>query len=1257
MKKKICFLMAFMVGMMSAMTGLNIMEVQGATIKEKPKERAYVEGEVLALVSEELPSSKIKASRVMRLQSDFQVKEIWNFDAPETADNGGSEGVARMQSMEDEFSVALIQSEGLDTEALMEELEDNPEIREVQPNYIIKTTTGLTNDTYSEFQWGLQNTGQNKGTAGSDIKVKSMWDKANANSKEHVIAVVDTGVDYTHEDLKGRIWENRFQSKLSGPHGFDFSAGDNDPMDENGHGTHCAGIIAAKSGNSAGISGVDQSAKIMALRVLDEEGEGDIAAGIAAYQYINKALNLGVAVTAVNNSWGGMTDEYECGVFEKVIDMLGQKGAVTVAAAGNEGEDVDKTMSLFASVQSPYLISVAASDENNKLVSFSNFGKNNVDLAAPGSAILSASSNYVYNPSVYDEAKRNSLSETFIDYNDKTTSTLQAGEWGNPEISGATNAIKEVTEEAYFGNQPGKSLKVSVANAKEGQRILLKIPYTISEEIENMDKAPVLSAMVKVNLEAEERVSMENIPLFLMEDVPLGTNMEQGDLLEKNLTGFYILPGEDGWSQLYLQSDALPGKQTQSRELYFVILCKSAGTYTVYIDDLGISKANINPEEFGKYEFMSGTSQATPHVTGAVGLLSGLYPDMSAENRVNTILSMVKKEDSMSEKTATGGVLDLSRPVAKAPTISRVSVDTSKKTITIEGNALSKAQSVTVNNKSAKIISSSQKKIVIQDQNWINRKVNIAVTSASGTAEKRDVYLVKGKKTLTLWKEGTVEDDEYDDWDDDWDDEEESAIEALATDGTRFYGADSATAELKRYNSTTRTLNSFMKLNTKRLFGRTASDFAEEQFVFGSDLAFLDGKFYNIASLVQAVEGEFIDFEDLFMNPELWEDSDNDDCVYARDFRLIAMDPTTKKTVSLGELPKAFDNITGWTMASYNGKLYVMGGFNHTTKTLSKQVKIYDPKTKKWSSGPSLPQGRALGKALQSGNSLIYTLGTGEPGSAGSTKCPKNLVLSGKTWKIKSAEIKPYENTTVKQFDKNYTVYDGSIALRSGGLIYLGIPAEGLGDIFTWSASSDRYTPAAVQFIQNIGRQSFEGITVGSVLYGYDNTGALYKGGVTSGLVKVTASKKTGGSIKGSNKGYMPGTSVTLKASPNKGYYVKSFKVSGNTVKGTSKTIRITANTSASAVFGKYYVKKITLNKTKAKLKAGKTLKLTAKVSPTNAADKRLTWKSSNTKYATVSSKGVVKAKKAGIGKTVTIKVKARDGSGKIASCKVRIVR
>ena len=207
-----------------------------------------------------------------------------------------------------------------------------------------------------------------------------------------------------------------------------------------------------------------------------------------------------------------------------------------------------------------------------------------------------------------------------------------------------------------------------------------------------------------------------------------------------------------------------------------------------------------------------------------------------------------------------------------------------------------------------------------------------------------------------------------------------------------------------------------------------------------------------------------------------------------------------------------------------------------------------------------------------------------------------------------------------------------------------------------YSVSGDRYVSTRYIFSDKLGWDEFTGVMAGSTLYGYGTDDYAYKAVISSGLVKVSAPKYSRGIISGANYSRLPGTKLKLTARPNKGYYVKSFYLDDKKINGNTTTIRITKNHKATADFGKY-VTKLSMNKTSMKLKAGKTAKLTVKVYPSNATNKQVAWKSSNTKYATVSSKGVVTAKCAGKGKTVTITAVAKDGSKKYAKCKVSIVK
>jgi subtilisin family serine protease len=224
------------------------------------------------------------------------------------------------------------------------------------------------------------------------IAAPHAWD-ISVGSAQVLVAVIDTGVDYTHPDLAANIAvnaaeiaDNNIDDDANGfiddIYGYDFSDVDAYPLDLHGHGTHVSGIIAARGDDAYGIAGVTWSARILPVRVLNEDGSGTLATVIAG---VNYAVSRGAHV--LNLSLGA---PYGSKLFLQALQRAERAGAVIVAAAGNESEDNDMTPSFPASYQLSSLLSVAATDNNDDLADFSNTGAATVHLAAPGVSILSA---------------------------------------------------------------------------------------------------------------------------------------------------------------------------------------------------------------------------------------------------------------------------------------------------------------------------------------------------------------------------------------------------------------------------------------------------------------------------------------------------------------------------------------------------------------------------------------------------------------------------------------------------------------------------------------------------------------------------------------------------------------------------------------------------------------------------------------------------------------------------------------------------
>jgi hypothetical protein len=291
---------------------------------------------------------------------------------------------------------------GASVPQLLRYYRSNPKVLYAEPDYIVQALTG-PNDPQFPLQWSLQNTGQSGGTPGADIHAVQAWTLSTGSSNV-VVGVIDTGLDYNHQDLAANVWSapsgfsvtTQFGAAVQCPastHGFNMVANTCDPLDDNGHGTHVSGTIGAVGNNGVGVTGINWQVQLLPCKFLDENGAGSTGNAIACLDLMKQLKDAGTNIIVTNNSWGG-TDSSQA--LHDAIAATMQDGVLFVAAAGNDFSDNDQFPTYPASFYLPNLISVAATDRNDSIVTFSNFGRRTVHIAAPGRDILSTTPNNTY---------------------------------------------------------------------------------------------------------------------------------------------------------------------------------------------------------------------------------------------------------------------------------------------------------------------------------------------------------------------------------------------------------------------------------------------------------------------------------------------------------------------------------------------------------------------------------------------------------------------------------------------------------------------------------------------------------------------------------------------------------------------------------------------------------------------------------------------------------------------------------------------
>ncbi|MCR5703746.1 MAG: S8 family serine peptidase, partial [Eubacterium sp.] len=1121
-------------------------------VEQKLKGKNYAEHEAIVMFQKNAKSTSSTTKSIE--EQNLKIVRTYDFDDIRVENKGIN---AKSTQTNTSVTVALVKSDADTTEEIIKKLKDSKDVLYAEPNYKIHK---MDMDPYKDYQWGLDNFGQNKGTPELDVNADAVTETSEG---EKVIAVVDTGIDYNHEDLQEVLWNNPYsQRKLAGKHGYDFINSDGDPLDDNGHGSHVSGIMKANAGNGKGIQGVNQSSnvKIMALKILDEDGYGFDMEAVGAYNYIYKAQQLGTNVVAINNSWGGADGE-ETNILKELINLTGEKGALTICAAGNDGKDNDEFPDYPWCAESDYIVSVAATNEKDEIAAFSNYGKESVDLAAPGADILSTVCYDCFNPVLY--GKDSPLISKYEDFDGETYNlSPQIRLKGLNGESGDAEVKVEVSNQENFGKEDGKSLQWTIKGAKEGESYYLDIPYSAPGSSTDVYAGFSLKASGPVGeLHEDWFGNMTNT----VSDLYITDGIYDGQVDEEKEGNFGYTGVDQGnyWRTLYSSIECPKNKETD-RAFSFCLDVYVDGDYTINIDNFAVSGANAKSEDFGKYDFYNGTSMATPFVAAAVANLADAYPDESVLERKARLLGSTRKVDNLKNQVTTSGVLDLSHASNPYMFVDKIKYNRETKKIEIKGNFLENSQ-IYINNELVEgVVSSEEKTASVDGADFENKTIQIKV-SKEGYDYETSFFVSAGKSfdIVENYLEFSMLGGE------------------LISDGNSLFYVDYKGRVQKAQYEDTKGKDE--KPVRKLVFTDSTTEEIDID-MFGDEYKNVADYAINKASFISVANGIMYQIVDV-------------DLGYSQSRFLISYDLEKGWKVEC-DLPDELIDYDGMILGIFNGKLYLMGGLNVSDGTVSNQIYAYDAKEKKFEKAGEMPQNRAFGKALQVGKNLVVTLG-----NDGTSEAPKNLIFNGKDWTVSNAtlgEVKEpykYEYGIDDKEKKTLSIFTAQTGLVDDGIIYTDLQVEGLGDTFIYSVSKDAFTASEYalgntdikgdelvattwkdrlyvvsgleymeddddeeESVENKKTANYEYSEEEDYLPSYEESlGYVYSIPVKNGMISVVDDSELPLVYLEGVGGYLPGDQIVLTVKVMQGMEesikIKGFTVNGKAVKADSKGV------------------------------------------------------------------------------------------------------
>ena len=512
-----------------------------------------------------------------------------------------------------------------------------------------------------DVQWGLE------GVRATDVDIgaPTAWFYT-TGSTAVVIAVMDTGIDYTHPDLVDNLWVNT--AELEGTknaddenngvaddiYGIDCINSDGDPWDDHnsnsiGHGTFISGIIAAQGNNGFGIVGVAWDARIMAVKALGQNGEGNLGSILCAMDYVLVMKRRGVNIRAINVSLGfdDPPSDMSSTLLRDSINQLASEDVVLVAAAGNEGDDLDAVAGTFSLAEvstSDYVIGVASHNRNGSRSSFSNIGRTSVDLAAPGRGIYSTEPRQVnfglaqiQNSNIlFDNAETDSRNPPSFSSNFERLAAVSLPAAARSGDSAPTNG---------FVWHNTRSLQ-PISGIRYG-------PLDLSAFEASQEKLLLYFNRSFVRSTATESLLIRFADEF---SATCSTKVIHAPRLSPSWQRSWVEIPPCFHGERNVRVEFLPLPSTPDLTLA-----------DVYLDDIGIGRVeDVDPDD--SFRLSQGTSFSTPYVTGAIALLAAYRPDLNGVQLREIVLNNVRQTSTWETLVATGGILDLAAAVIAATT-------------------------------------------------------------------------------------------------------------------------------------------------------------------------------------------------------------------------------------------------------------------------------------------------------------------------------------------------------------------------------------------------------------------------------------------------------------------------------------------------------------------------------------------------------------------------------------------------------------